>query len=116
MAFARDWVSGFLLVAALGCFVASGFPSWSERVDPESGDQFREIRLGLGFSPLAEHTRRTYDRFQEWNDVDGFGESHDFRQETQLSVNVLSWSFLAFLVGVVLLVIFRRRRRALADR
>jgi len=114
MAFWRDWVSWLLIAVAVGCFVAGGFPQWSERVDPTTGDKVHELRLGLWFSPAYERVHREYDRTQSWNDERGFGESRDLGWETQSIINWLSWSSLAVVVGIGSLVILCWRRKAFA--
>jgi hypothetical protein len=114
MSFRRDWVSWLLIAVALGCFVAGGFPRWSEGVDPGTGDQVKELRLGLWFSPAYERVRREYDRSQAWNDARGIGESRHFGWETRSTINWLSWSSLALVIGLGGLVILTGRRKAIA--
>jgi hypothetical protein len=113
MTFWRDWVSWLLIAVAVGCFVAGGFPQWSERVEPATGGKVNELRLGLWFSPAYEHVRRDYGS-HAWDDQRGVGEPRHFGWETQSVINWLSWSTLAVVIGLGSLVILRWRRKAFA--
>jgi hypothetical protein len=114
MTFWRDWVSWLLIAVAVGCFVAGGFPQWSEWVDPATGDKVNELRLGLWFSPAYEHVRRDIDRSDAWNDQRGSGVTRHLSWKTQSTINWLSWSSLAVVIGLGSLVILRERRKTLA--
>jgi hypothetical protein len=114
MRFWRDWVSWLLLAVALGCFVAGGFPQWSEGVDPATGDQVKELRLGLWFSPAYEQVRREYDRSQGWDDERRVGASRHLGWETRSIINWLSWSSLALVIGLGSLVLLPGRSKAIA--
>jgi hypothetical protein len=114
MRFWRDWVSWLLLAVALGSFVAGGFPQWSEAVDPVTGDQVKELRLGLAFSPAYERVQREYDRRQARNDERGIGVSRQFGWESRSTINWLSWSSLALVLGLCSLVVLPGRRKAIA--
>lgn len=95
---ARDWVSWCLLVVAIGCFAVGLFPGRSERADPASGDRVSDWSLGLRFSPVWEYVRR---------------EKPDGGFDMRSGINVLSWSSLMILAGVVAFKGFGWRRRAL---
>jgi hypothetical protein len=95
-------------------FVAGGFPQWSERVDPATGDKIYEVRLGCWYSPAYEYVRRDYDRSQAWNDQRGFGESQHAGWDTQSFINWLSWSSLAIAIGLGSLVLLGLRRKSFA--
>jgi hypothetical protein len=114
MRFGRDWVSWVLLAVALGCFVAGGFPQWSEGVDPATGDRVKELRLGLAFSPAYERVQREYDRSQAWNDERGAGVSRHLGWASRSTVNWVSWSSLALVIGLGSLMMRPGRSKAIA--
>ena len=114
MRFWRDRVYWLLLAVALGCFVAGGLPQWSEGVDPATGDRVKELRLGLAFSPVYEQVPREYNRSQAWNDDRGVGVSRQLGWESRSTINWLSWSSLALVIGLGSLVMLPGRRKAIA--
>jgi len=110
----RDWVSWLFIAVAVACFVAGGFPWWSERVDLPTGDKITELQLGLWFSPAYERVQREYNRSHTWNDERGSGVSRNLGWEAQSIINWLSWSSLAIVVGLGSLVMLSWRRNAVA--
>ena len=114
MTFRRDPISWLLIAVATGCFVVGGFPEWSERVDPATGDKFNELQFGFWFSPAYEHVQRRYEHADAWNDERGVGQSKSFGWETRSHFNWLSWSMLAVAIGLASLMMLNWRRQALA--
>jgi hypothetical protein len=113
MTFWRDWLSWLLIAVAIGCFVAGGFPHWTETVDPATGDRVKELRVGLWFSPVYQHIQRDIERSRTWRDERGFGESGQVGFETHSTIIWVSWSSLALVLGLGGLVFLQRRRSAL---
>src|SRR5262245_32316297 len=114
MTFRRDPISWLLIAVAIACFVAGGFPEWSERVDPATGDTFDELQFGFWFSPAYVHVQSRYERAEVWNDERGVGQSKSFGWETRSHFNWLSWSMLAIAIGLASLVMLNWRRQAVA--
>lgn len=114
MTFWRDWGLWLLIVVASACFIAGGFPHWSAGVDPATGDKISELKLGLWFSPAYEQVRRDYDRSPTGKQEGASGQSRRFGWQARSSINWLSWSSLALVIGLASLAAIQRRVHTLS--